>query len=450
MEAAWMWRRGWGRGDGYEAGVVTWRGLPCWGGGVLRATLGRRGGSAVTGSWRGGAWRVGMVLRNVAGRRGGVLACRESADGGVLRSELSGVAGQGGVVRRRGAVWRVGGGKALRAVLGRHGDGLAVEVLRAVLRRRGGLAVARCWAETNGGGERARGGGNGLQRPGVAGWRWWRAASHVGAACSGGDEWRWRACTRGDNGLQRSVSSPPACAPTSTPRPASPDSPFQASLPSPLVVKTWQMTHWDDAHLDVAGHCHPLVHASPPQHATPTWLATRHHRQPAMPPQHGTQDKPLLPPRARESSPLVPAPARRPDMARDTPPPPPQHTQHPDHQPTTTPPQYGTQHPATANSPCCLNTTRNTPPTRLNAARKAQPPPTPTPPDTAHNTPPPANSPPPRPNTARQDPATSRKTPPRHARPRHITQDPADPPRRLNTARKAATTNPHATPTRRA
>ncbi|KAH9030716.1 hypothetical protein EDB84DRAFT_1439054 [Lactarius hengduanensis] len=191
MEAAWMWRRGWGRGDGYEAGVVTWRGLPCWGGGVLRATLGRRGGSAVTGSWRGG-------------RRGGVLACRESADGGVLRSELSGVAGQGGVVRRRGAVWRVGGGKALRAVLGRHGDGLAVEVLRAVLRRRGGLAVARCWAETNGGGERARGGGNGLQRPGVAGWRWWRAASHVGAACSGGDKWRWRACTRGDNGLQRS------------------------------------------------------------------------------------------------------------------------------------------------------------------------------------------------------------------------------------------------------
>ncbi|KAH9006641.1 hypothetical protein EDB84DRAFT_1447605 [Lactarius hengduanensis] len=124
-------------------------------------------------------------------------------------------------------------------------------------------------------------------------------------------------------------------------------------------------------------------------------------------------------------------------MACDTPPLPPQHgTQHPDHQPTTMLPQYGTQHPATADLPCCLNTTRNTPPTRHAAstlhARPSHHRP-PRHPNTARNTPPPADSPPPRPNTARQDPAMSR----------HVAQDPADTPRRLNTPRKAATTNPH-------
>ncbi|KAH9040610.1 hypothetical protein EDB85DRAFT_1886725 [Lactarius pseudohatsudake] len=189
MEAAWMWRCGWGRGDSYKARVVTWRGLLCWGGG-LACHVG------VT-WWVGGdgvlAWRVvwGLVVA------------------GALRAALKGHGGlawscamwQGDV----GGSWRaVGGGKVLHAVLGRHGDGLAVEVLHAVLRQHGRLAVAGCWAEMNGGGERARGGGNGLQRPGIAGWRWWRAVSHVGAACLGGDEWRWQACTRGNNGLQHS------------------------------------------------------------------------------------------------------------------------------------------------------------------------------------------------------------------------------------------------------
>jgi hypothetical protein len=46
------------------------------------------------------------------------------------------------------------------------------KVLRAVLGRRGGLAVAACW-------------------------RWRRVASHVGAACWGGDKWKRLACTRG-------------------------------------------------------------------------------------------------------------------------------------------------------------------------------------------------------------------------------------------------------------
>ncbi|KAH8999645.1 hypothetical protein EDB86DRAFT_2828261 [Lactarius hatsudake] len=153
-------------------------------------------------------------------------------------------------------------------------------------------------------------------------------------------------------------------------------------------------------------------------------------------------------------------------MTRDTTPPPPQHgtQQHPDHQPATTPPQYGTQHPATANPPCCLNTTRNTPPTRhATSTRHARPsrhrPPRH--PDMARNTPPPATDPhatptrrttphhpPPTPTPPRhgaQHPATCRltATPTQHT-PRlcHVVQDPADPPCHLNTACKAATTNP--------
>ncbi|KAH8977952.1 hypothetical protein EDB86DRAFT_3091219 [Lactarius hatsudake] len=158
-------------------------------------------------------------------------------------------------------------------------------------------------------------------------------------------------------------------------------------------------------------------------------------------------------------------PARRPDMTRDTTPPPPQHgTQHPDHQPATTPPQYGTQHPATANPPCCLNTTRNTPPTRHTASMRHARPSRHRPPhhpDTARNTPPPATDPhatPTRRATPHHPPPTP--TPPQHGaqhpatcrltatltqhtpRLRHIAQDPADPPRHLNMARKAATTNP--------
>ncbi|KAH8987343.1 hypothetical protein EDB86DRAFT_2832312 [Lactarius hatsudake] len=82
----------------------------------------------------------------------------------------------------------VRGGGALPAVLGRRGGGLAVEVLRVVLGRRGGLAVVGWkWLACT----------KSLQCPvscapcwgGEVGWRWWG----VGAG------WRWLVCT---NGLQ--------------------------------------------------------------------------------------------------------------------------------------------------------------------------------------------------------------------------------------------------------
>ncbi|KAH9009292.1 hypothetical protein EDB84DRAFT_1446356 [Lactarius hengduanensis] len=140
MEAAWMWRRGWGRGDGDEAGVVTWRGLPgeagsCaprWGdvaarlmAGSWRGGVAGRQGLGVAVSRRGTARRAGVAwgsvvaraLRAALKRRGGsagscamwqgdVAESRRAVGGGwALRSALSGVAGQQGVARRLGAAW---------------------------------------------------------------------------------------------------------------------------------------------------------------------------------------------------------------------------------------------------------------------------------------------------------------------------------------------------------
>ncbi|KAH9046122.1 hypothetical protein EDB84DRAFT_1435696 [Lactarius hengduanensis] len=140
MEAAWMWRRGWGRGDGDEAGVVTWRGLPgkrglarhvgvTWrlgDGGVLawRGVAGRQGLGVAVSRWgtarrAGVAWGsvVARALRAALKRHGGsagscamwqgdVAESRRAVGGGwALRSALSGVAGQQGVARRLGAAW---------------------------------------------------------------------------------------------------------------------------------------------------------------------------------------------------------------------------------------------------------------------------------------------------------------------------------------------------------
>ncbi|KAH9009995.1 hypothetical protein EDB84DRAFT_1570881 [Lactarius hengduanensis] len=202
----------------------------------------------------------------------------------------------------------------------------------------------------------------------------------------------------------------------------------------------------------------PLVHASrfhlsPPQHAAPTWLATRRHRQAAAPPQHGTQD--LRPNAIRAREPLLSLP----------------------------------QHPATANPPRRPNTARKTstanpPPRRPNTARNATPPLTPTPPRHARNIPPSADS-------RHADPTWHAKTPPRRARPyrpatplqrgtqgpshhrpprhpatRQLTatprprhrrpatspqrgaQHPTDPPRLFNVARKAPAIPPTPTPPR--
>ncbi|KAH9048976.1 hypothetical protein EDB84DRAFT_1433915 [Lactarius hengduanensis] len=147
MEAAWMWRRGWGRGDGDEAGVVTWRGLPCWGSGVLRATLGGvagRQGLGVAVSRRGTARRAGVAWGSVVAR---ALHAALKRRGGLAGSCAM---WQGDVAESRRAV---GGGWALRSAL----SGVA--------------GAARWWGQgvgagANGGGSRARGGGNGLQCPG--------------------------------------------------------------------------------------------------------------------------------------------------------------------------------------------------------------------------------------------------------------------------------------------
>jgi hypothetical protein len=111
------------------AGVVTWQGrvVAAWRlSGVLHAALGRRGGRR----WRGLGVAVSRrVTRAVSGRRGCwwwlSRPCRVEG------------AWRVGVLRDVAGSWR--------AVLGRRGRGWAVEVLRAVLGRRGGLAVAGCW-----------------------------------------------------------------------------------------------------------------------------------------------------------------------------------------------------------------------------------------------------------------------------------------------------------------
>ncbi|KAH9168770.1 hypothetical protein EDB89DRAFT_1909132 [Lactarius sanguifluus] len=169
-----------GRGDGH--GDVTWRGLPCWGGvgGVLRAVSTWQ--AAVAGSWHGGmAGRQGLVQRGRATWLGLGMPCWVG---------VTFVGGWWGAARR--------GGRVLRIILGWHGGGLAVEVLRAVLGWRSRLAVAGCWGR-----------GEWLAHEGAAmacntqGWQWWRVASHVGMACWGRNGGGSRA-PGGGNGLQRS------------------------------------------------------------------------------------------------------------------------------------------------------------------------------------------------------------------------------------------------------
>ncbi|KAH9016939.1 hypothetical protein EDB85DRAFT_1897872 [Lactarius pseudohatsudake] len=98
--------------------VVTgsWRGGESTGGGVLRAALRRCGGLAAVGSWRGGAWWVGRVLHDVAGGRGAILGRR---GGGWAVEVLRAVLGRRGFACHVGAARWVGGGGVLRTVLGR-------------------------------------------------------------------------------------------------------------------------------------------------------------------------------------------------------------------------------------------------------------------------------------------------------------------------------------------
>ncbi|KAH9160715.1 hypothetical protein EDB89DRAFT_1914459 [Lactarius sanguifluus] len=199
------------------------------------------------------------------------------------------------------------------------------------------------------------------------------------------------------------------------------------------------------------------------------------------------QDMPLPPPRACEPLPFVPAPTRRPDMARNTLPPP------------TRRPQHGMQNLRPNPPPSCSDTpplpTHLTAPTRrktfgrmikisfslfffflfpahpgdcspfvhashLHPALPPPPPPTHLADPTRHAKTPPTchaasmrharpsrHRPPRHPDTARKTPPPTDSLPPRP----NTRQDPADPPHPFNVARKApATTDPRATPTRRA
>ncbi|KAH8979287.1 hypothetical protein EDB86DRAFT_2836004 [Lactarius hatsudake] len=133
--------------------------------------LGRRGGGLAV-----------EVLRVVLGRRS--LARRVGAAKWVGGGGVSGQDGGGSrFVCRVGAARRVGSG----GVLGQgrmkaahvHEWPATSRVLRAVLGRRGGLAVAVCW-------------------------RWRRVASHVGAACWGGTNGGSSRARGGGNGLLHS------------------------------------------------------------------------------------------------------------------------------------------------------------------------------------------------------------------------------------------------------
>ncbi|KAH8980444.1 hypothetical protein EDB86DRAFT_2835335 [Lactarius hatsudake] len=471
--------------------------------------------------WRGGAWRVSGVLRVVLRRRGGSAGSWRAVLG--RRAGWRGVAcrvgaawwwvGSGGLACRVGVARWVGGGGMEVARL--HEKPAMSSVLRAMLGRRSGLVVAGCWGRMEVvrvrewpatsvqgfacrvGAARQVGSGGVLgqgrmkaahvhewpamskvlravlgRRGGLAVaacWRWRRVASHVGAGESGeagrGVEVGAQAGVRPlPSPCAREPPEPPPLIPTPTRRPD--------------MARNTTATQDGEHGRGRAGlrpKCirYAIAVASSMQviynRPAPARRPNMTRDTPPPPPQHGSQYHGYARwrtwPRTSWASAQMHKISRCPDMTRDTMPPPPQHgTQHPDHQPATTPPQYGTQHPATANLPCCLNTTRNTPPTRhATSTRHARPsrhrPPRH--PDTARNTPPPATDPhatltrratprhpPPTPTPPRhgaQHPATCRltATPTQHTpRLRHVAQDPADPPRHLNMARKAATTNP--------
>ncbi|KAH9174103.1 hypothetical protein EDB89DRAFT_2152044 [Lactarius sanguifluus] len=393
------------------AGVVTWQGLPCCGGVTGRRGVARRVGAT---------WRVGgdgvLAWRGVAGRRWRgvgvavsrrVTGCCAPCRGGV------GVGGCWGVACRVEGALRVagrctpcwGGGVGWRGVgAGTNGGGMTCNVQGlachvGVARRVGGGGVLG--RGQDGGGLRARGGGNGLQRSGscvpcwggLAGWRWWRVASHVGAACWGGDKWRWFACTRGrqwpatfrlSRKKEKEKKNPYALGRS----PAHP----QPRPPSCVAVGVVIAPLWCTLATSICPRPNvpppPTRRAAPTRHARPSaqcpFVPAPTPHQPTAPPQHGMQR---------------PATRHAPSTRHATP-------QQP---PTPTPPRHGAQHPVTR---------------RLTA--------TPTP---CHRRP--ATSP----QRGAQDPAD----PSRHA----DAQDPADPPRPFNATRNAsATTDPHATPTR--
>ncbi|KAH8987344.1 hypothetical protein EDB86DRAFT_2832313 [Lactarius hatsudake] len=229
----------------------------------------------------GGGWALRAALRWCGGQHGGlaVAGCCVPYWGGVVAGWWLGCCvpcwGGGGVVSRVMSGRRAGGRLEMTRMLEAAAISCNVQavVLRAVLGRRwGGVAShvgAACWGGAVVDDSHARGGGNSLQRSGCG------IASHVGAACWGGDEWRWLrwlACTRG--------------------------------WQWPAALKPWGWSAWNNG-----------VVIKPPLDTMYHILS--HTQTPSL-----VDAPPLPPPRARELPPFVPAPTRRPDMARNTPPPP--------------------------------------------------------------------------------------------------------------------------------
>ncbi|KAH9075527.1 hypothetical protein EDB83DRAFT_2311989 [Lactarius deliciosus] len=341
---------------------------------VLCAVLGQHGGLAVAGCWgRDRSGSCAQMACNVQGLAHRVGVARWVGSGGISGHDGGGsharmACNVQGLACHVGAAQQVGGGSMLQAMPGQH-----------------------VGAGTNGSGSRARGGGNGCNvqverkkkkekknRNHIM-LHWDKAQGLKGRV--------WRGRTRGGSGrtgrskdcilvLGYVVSSGGLIC--------------GMGIPSPLC-KIEDMAEDELAFgaMHKICHCCPLVHAShlghlhssPPQHAAPTWrtwltslasvqmhkicasffsfffpltlnVASHYHCL-----EHASQLHLSLCQHATPTWLTTPR-HRHPNIARNT--------------LTTTPPQYGTQHPATANP--------TDPPCRLNAARKVQPPPTPTPP----------------------------------------------------------------------
>ncbi|KAH9012488.1 hypothetical protein EDB85DRAFT_1900316 [Lactarius pseudohatsudake] len=325
-------------------------------GGVLRPC---RGGVRMGWQRQGLARCVGATWWGLASMSG----WREDglATAGSCAPSWGGVVGWGGVAGRRRILRTVlgrrggesAGGVVLRAMLGRHGGGLAVVW--------GSVAAGRCVP----------------CRDGVAaGWRWGLARG-VGDGCGVFPTRQPVALRLGRNAfthLPTPQIKPPldtifstsrvvmyilspfsfTSAYASAPRPATPDSPFQASHPSLMVTKM----HWDElvfltCHVTPTLRARPCRLTTPLQHGTQGTATTDLHVTPtrrAIPrhsstlPQHGVQDPPLpTPPRHGAQDPAV-LPRRLNTALKAPPPPAPTSPRHgPATVNTSTPLPHGTQ-----------------------------------------------------------------------------------------------------------
>ncbi|KAH8977376.1 hypothetical protein EDB86DRAFT_2837895 [Lactarius hatsudake] len=374
---------------------VMWRGLGvCWQGGSESVGSGVH---AVSG-WGGGrwwlglacrieaAWQVGGVLRVVLRQHGGlaVAGCCVPYWGGVVAGWWSGCCvpcwGGGGMVSRvMSGRWRQypatfrpwycepcwgGSGGVSRVMSGWHAGAGRLEMTHVLEAAAIACNVQGEWEKKK---KKHISNAFGLKPSSSSATfsilRSRGIASHVGAACWGGDKWRWLrwlACTRGRQW--------------------------------PAALKPWGWSAWNNG-MVVREESFPgnksTTHIPTPQIKPPlntTYHILSHTQTPSLVDVPG----PLPLPRAHELPPFVPAPTCRPDMAHNLP-------RRPNMACKTFDPIYKISHsctlfvqashfhPATANPPrrpnmTCKTSTANPPPRRPNTAGNAPPPLTPTPP----------------------------------------------------------------------